>query len=195
MSTSGIDPKQALEMLLSGNSRYVSGNAVRPHQDTARRTELAAGQKPFAIVLTCSDSRVAPEILFDQGLGDIFVVRTAGNIADDVALGSIEYAAEHLGSRLIVVLGHQKCGAVTAAVQGGDAQGHIASIIRAIQPAVSAVKGQEGDAILNATIQHVRLTVSQIAACPPIIDTMATKGQLQVVGALYALDKGTVTLI
>ena len=108
----------------------------RPNQGVERRKELVEGQHPFAIILCCSDSRVPPEVIFDQGLGDLFIVRTAGNVFDNIALGSIEYAVEHLEVPLLVVLGHGQCGAVTATVEGGHAPGHISNVVEAIQPAV-----------------------------------------------------------
>ncbi len=133
---------QALQTLLDGNKRFAAGRQLHPNQGKERRDEVAKGQKPFAIIVGCSDSRIPPEILFDQGIGDLFIIRLAGNIVDDMALGSIEYAADHLGSRLVVVLGHSKCGAVTATAQGGEAHGHIGSIVKAIAPAVDRAKGK-----------------------------------------------------
>ncbi|MDD2837205.1 MAG: carbonic anhydrase, partial [Methanothrix sp.] len=111
---SGISSEQALQMLMEGNARFVSGNVIHPDQTADRRSELVSGQHPFAIVVGCSDSRVPPEVVFDQGLGDIFVIRTAGQVMDKVTLASIEYAVEHLNVPLILVLGHDSCGAVTA---------------------------------------------------------------------------------
>ena len=132
-----IQPNKALELLKAGNSRFVSG-ALTPKDDyAALREKLSAGQHPFAVVLCCSDSRVVPEIIFDQKLGDLFVIRNAGNVVDDDVLGSIEYAVEHLGTPLVVVLGHSCCGAVTATCQGGDLPGHIVDIAKRIQPAIS----------------------------------------------------------
>ena len=129
--------QQALELLKAGNARFVSG-ALTPKDDyTELREQLSAGQHPFAVVLCCSDSRVAPEIIFDQKLGDLFVIRNAGNVVDDDVLGSIEYAVEHLGTPLVVVLGHSCCGAVTATCQGGDLPGHIVDITQRIRPAIS----------------------------------------------------------
>lgn len=192
MHVTGIDPAEALKMLLEGNARFVTGQVTHPHQGADRRAEVVGGQKPFAIVLCCSDSRVPPEVLFDQGIGDIFIVRTAGNVADAVALGSIEYAAEHLGSRLILVLGHQKCGAVTAAVQSSSAPGHIDSIVKAIQPGVAAAKGKGGDEVLNATKENIRHIVAQIKSCEPILAEMVKEGKVQVIGGLYYLDSGKV---
>ena len=131
------DSQQALDLLKAGNTRFVSG-ALTPKDDYAElREQLSKGQHPFAVVLCCSDSRVAPEIIFDQKLGDLFVIRNAGNVVDEDVLGSIEYAVEHLGTQLVVVLGHSSCGAVTATCQGGDLPGHILYLAKRIQPAIS----------------------------------------------------------
>jgi len=145
-----VAPDEALGRLKAGNERFVSNQDSTSKPVAARRTETAGGQNPFAIVVGCADSRTAPEIVFDQNIGDLFVVRTAGNLVDDYGLGSIEYAVEHLGVRLIVVLGHERCGAVTAALAGGTAPGHVNALVRDIQPAVVAAKGKEGDGLANA---------------------------------------------
>ncbi|MBA3939351.1 MAG: carbonic anhydrase, partial [Planctomycetes bacterium] len=120
---------QALQRLMEGNARYVAGKATHPHQDAARRAEVTNVQKPIAIIVTCADSRVGPEVVFDQGLGDIFVLRVAGNVADDDVQASIEYAVEHLNVNLVMVLGHERCGAVKAALAGGELPGHLAGLI------------------------------------------------------------------
>ena len=128
---------QALELLKAGNARFVSGSLTPKDDYTDLREQLSAGQHPFAVVLCCSDSRVAPEIIFDQKLGDLFVIRNAGNVVDEDVLGSIEYAVEHLETPLVVVLGHSCCGAVTATCQGGDLPGHIVDIAKRIRPVIS----------------------------------------------------------
>ncbi|HET7536058.1 MAG TPA: carbonic anhydrase [Candidatus Didemnitutus sp.] len=132
----GPSPDQALSKVMEGNARFAAGKAIHPDQTAARRIEQAKAQTPFAIVLTCADSRVAPEMYFDQGIGDLFVIRNAGNILDDHVFGSIEYAVEHLHVSLILVVGHDKCGAVTAAIEDGEAPGHIPSIVNEIAPFV-----------------------------------------------------------
>jgi carbonic anhydrase len=195
MHTSSISPDQALEMLIEGNHRYTSGNAQHPHQDATRREDVLAGQHPFTMLLSCADSRVPPEVFFDQGIGDLFIIRNAGNILDDVVIGSIEYGAEHLGIPLIVVLGHTKCGAVTATVQGGEAPGHIGAIVKTIMPAVEATRDMAGDAVLNATIENVRMTVEALKTCEPFLAHMVKDGKLKVVGGLYHLDSGAVELL
>lgn len=186
---SSVSPLDALK---AGNARFVAGQAVHSNQTVDRRTEVAAGQHPFAIIVGCSDSRVPPEIVFDQGLGDLFVVRVAGNIVDDHALGSIEYAAEHLHVPLVVVLGHDKCGAVDAAVSGGEVPGHIASIVDAIKPAVEEAKSEQGNLLDNAIDANIRRVVYEIRHSEPILGHEVEAGKLTVVGARYKLDSGQV---
>jgi len=188
----GVPPEQALERLVQGNQRFVQHKEKHPDQAPAYRKQLASEQHPFAVVLGCADSRVAPELLFDQGLGDLFVVRDAGNTIDDEMLGSIEYAVEHLGSRLIVVMGHEKCGAVSAAVAGGEAQGHIKSVVAAIQPSVDETKSQPGDKVHNCVVANARRVAKQIRASEPVLKEMVEKGQIKVIAANYDLDSGKV---
>jgi carbonic anhydrase len=181
-----------LDVLKEGNRRFVEGRMVHDHQNMERLMEVAKGQHPIAIIVGCSDSRVAPEIVFDQGLGDLFVVRVAGNVIDDHALGSIEYAVEHLHTSLIVVLGHDRCGAVQAAISGDDAPGHIQSIVESIRPAVEAAKSEPGDLLDNAIDENVRRVVNQLQTSQPILGHEVQEGHLQVVGARYLLDSGAV---
>jgi carbonic anhydrase len=133
--TAAAEANSPLARLEEGNRRAASNHSTHPHASSARRGEVAQSQSPFAVIVSCSDSRVPPELLFDQGYGDLFVIRIAGNVVEDTALGSIEYAVEHLGAKLLVVLGHERCGAVKATVDGGEAPGHIGSIVNAIKPA------------------------------------------------------------
>lgn len=182
----------ALQWIKFGNERHMVGRYVHWHQSAARRMEVAAGQRPHTIIVSCSDSQVPPEILFDQGLGDLFVVRVAGNIVGDHELASIEYAAGHLGVPLVIVLGHQRCGAVAAAVTGGDMPGHLGSLISALSPAVSRTKGMEGDPVDNAVHSNVRLVVEAIRTSEPVLSHMVNSGKLEVVGAYYSLDTGEV---
>lgn len=186
---------ESLQKLVEGNKRYSFSKQSHPNQDIERRNEVAKGQKPFAVIVGCSDSRIPPEIIFDQGLGDLFVIRVAGNIVDDVALGSIEYATSHLGSQLIVVLGHSKCGAVTATVQGGEAHGHIGSIVKAILPAVERAKAETGDLTDNSIRANALLVADQIKTSQPILSEMARNGKIEVVSAYYDLDSGLVTIL
>jgi carbonic anhydrase len=191
-SRDGVSADEALARLVIGNRHYVTGSPMYPDQDSARRADLANGQAPFAIILSCSDSRVAPEVVFDQGLGDLFVVRVAGNVANAIGIASLEYAAEHLGTRLIVVLGHERCGAVTAAVQGGKLPGHLPALMAALQPAVAANKDPDGDPVEGAMRANVELTAAYLRACGPILSERVEKGELKIVGARYDLDTGLV---
>jgi carbonic anhydrase len=191
-----VRPAEALARLQEGNRRFVAGEAEHPHQSPDRREELAGGQRPFAVVLGCADSRTAPEFVFDQGLGDLFVVRVAGNIVEDGGLASIEYALEHLGARLIVVLGHESCGAVKAArdtvAAGGEAPEHLKTLIEAIEPAVKETQSQDVDATVRANVQHV---VRALSHAEPVLEEMIRAGDVAVVGARYDLDTGEVEFL
>ncbi len=191
----GVGADEALARLMEGNKRFVEMKLAHPDQDAGCRTNLAKGQQPFAVILGCSDSRVPPEVIFDQGLGDLFVVRVAGNVADDLGIASMEYAVEHLGSRLIVVLGHERCGAVTAAVKGGEFPGHLPALMTALKPAVDKSKGEAGDAIDNAIVANVQITAEQLRESKPILAEMMEKGEIKIVGGRYDLDTGAVELI
>ncbi len=191
----GADPAVVLRQLMDGNKRYAANHASHPHQVAARRTELATAQHPRAVILGCADSRVPPELVFDQGLGDLFVVRVAGNVASDEVLGSIEYAVEHLGATLIVVLGHERCGAVGAAVKGGDPEGHVASLVKEILPAVQQTKGQPGDSVENALRANVSRVVARIQADESVLKPAIQAGKIKVVGARYDLDTGLIGLL
>lgn len=191
----GVSKEIALQRLMNGNKRFVKNQLTHPNQNSKRRTELSKGQHPFAVVITCSDSRVTPEILFDQGLGDVFVVRVAGNIVDDNALGSIEYAVEHLGSKLVVVLGHSKCGAVDATVKGGEAPGHIKSLVDAIKPSVDMAKTQTGDILENSIQNNIKSVVEKIRTSKPILEELSAKEEIMVVPAEYDITTGAVTLL
>ncbi len=187
----------SLQALKEGNRRYVTGQAQHPRQDAARRGEIAPRQCPFAVILGCSDSRVPPEIIFDQGLGDLFVIRTAGHVADRAVAGSVEYAVEHLGVPLVVVLGHTRCGAVTAAVHSAPAEetphpSPIGYLIEAILPAVRQTADLPGDPVANAVDAHIRLTVESLVAASPVLAERAHSGALRIVGARYDLESGEV---
>ena len=181
-----------LRELKVGNDHHVAKRYQHPHQNAARQRELAGGQHPHAIVLSCADSRVAPEIILDQGLGDLFDVRVAGNVASDIELASIEYAAEHLHTPVLVVMGHQKCGAVTAAAAPGEAEGHLPSLLALIRPAIESAKGRPGDLIENAVHFNVENVVRQVRESTPVLSGLVTRGTLTVVGAVYSLDTGRV---
>jgi carbonic anhydrase len=187
--TSSVSPDEALGRLKAGNERFALSKMSAEKPVAARRMETAQSQRPFAIVVGCADSRTTPEIIFDQNIGDLFVVRTAGNLVDDYALGSIEYAVEHLGARLIVVLGHERCGAVSAALDGPSAPGHINSLVRDIQPAVAAGKGKEGDALVNAVHENDALVAAKIRKQAEFGELAP---QVKVVEGYYNLDTGRV---
>jgi carbonic anhydrase len=163
-------------------------------QAAKRRAELAKNQHPFAIIVSCSDSRVPPEMVFDEGLGDLFVLRVAGNVINDESLGSIEYAVDHLAVRLIVVLGHQRCGAVKAAkdtiAANGKAPAHIESLVQAIRPAVEATTKADLEATVEANVKNV---AQALRTSMPILKPKVDAGEVRVIGANYSLDSGTVT--
>jgi carbonic anhydrase len=198
----GVNADEALKRLLDGNQSYVSNrltieNAIGP----ATRRALAEGQQPYAVILSCSDSRVPPEIIFDKGPGAIFVVRVAGNVSDPIIVGSIEYAVEHLGSTLIMVLGHSRCGAVTAAVDGaGHEPGNIGAILETIAPAVElARKDKEGAAkselVEAAADINIKLTAQSLVEKSPLIRSLVDSGKIKIVKAKYDLHDGTVKLL
>ncbi len=195
---SGISADEALRLLKEGNARYVEGKLQHPRQDRARRALTAAqGQHPLATVLSCSDSRVPPEIIFDQGIGDLFVVRVAGNVSATDEIGSIEYAVDHLATPLVVVLGHSQCGAVTALVDDTKLPPNIASLVEPIQPAVEKARqanaGAAKDVILKAAITgNVWQSIEDMLRQSPLIREKVRDGQANVVGALYDIDSGQV---
>ena len=194
----GLTADEALAKLKEGNMRYVAQASVAPHQDAARRHETATGgQHPFATILSCADSRVPLEIVFDQGVGDIFAVRVAGNVAAVDELGTMEYGAEHLAVPLIVVLGHTKCGAVTAVVKNEPVTENIGQLVAPIVPAVKSVKSRFASASLDEVISksieaNVWQAISDIYAKSPLLKKMAAAGKVKVVGALYDIDSGKV---
>jgi len=186
---SSVAPDEALSRLKVGNERFAQSKVSASKPVAARRAETAKDQHPFAIVVGCADSRTAPEIIFDQNIGDLFVIRTAGNLVDEYALGSIEYAVDHLGTRLIVVLGHERCGAVSAALAGDSAPGHINSLVRDIQPAVTATKGKEGDALANAIHENDAEVAAKIRKQAQLGELAS---QVRIVEGYYDLDTGKV---
>jgi carbonic anhydrase len=196
---SGPNPNTVLESLLDGNTRFADNLKQHPHQQPQRRIKTAQeGQKPIATILTCSDSRVPPEIIFDAGIGDIFVVRVAGNIADKIELGSIEYGIGHLGTTLIMVLGHSKCGAVTAAVNKAEVGGNIKNIIKSIEPAVEKAraenKGLGNDALVPKAIKaNVWQVIDDILKNSAEVRKMVREAKVKIVGAIYDLESGKVT--
>jgi carbonic anhydrase len=189
-----ITPDQALERLMEGNQRFVQQKQIHPDQNMARIQEVAGGQAPFAAILSCADSRVSPEIIFDQGLGDLFVVRVAGNIATIEDIGSEEYAVAILGAPLIMVLGHESCGAVTAAVEREELPGVIESLVLAIDPAVKIAKRQSGDLLTNAIKANVKLQKDRLQYSS-VITSAIEAGKLKIVGAYYDLHTGAISLV
>jgi carbonic anhydrase len=197
-------PAEALKLLMDGNERFVAGKdtAAQKQRSPERRVAVAEGQKPFAIIMACADSRVVPELLFDQGLGDLFVIRVAGNVvhgAGPVVKGSIEYAVAVLGSPLVMVLGHSKCGAIKAALKvlddGKSPPGAIGELVNDIKPAVEAVKGKGGDRLENAIRANVAEGVKTLKGLDPIVGPATKDGKVKVVGATYDLRSGKVELI
>lgn len=191
-----VGPAEAISKLKEGNARYTSGSLQHPGQTAERRAELARTQHPFAAILSCSDSRVPPEVVFDQGLGDLFIVRVAGNIINDEGLGSLEYTVDHLGTRLILVLGHQRCGAVDAARETiaakGKAPGHIESLVTALRPAVDATAKGDLETTIKANVKNV---VQALRSSTPILKAKVDSGEIQVIGGYYSLDTGAVTFL
>jgi carbonic anhydrase len=218
-----ISPADAISRLKEGNSRFIAGNMQHPHetsderayiaknsyenpdamslgmtteQAAKRRGELTKSQHPFAIILSCSDSRVPPELVFDEGLGDLFIVRVAGNVLNDEGLGSIEYGVEVLGARLILVLGHQSCGAVDAAMKTvaakGKAPGHIQSLVTAIKPVVESTPKADLDTMIKANVKHV---VDALRSSKPLLKPRIDSGEVQVIGGYYTLDSGAVSFL
>ena len=193
----GVEPMpgnahEALDRLKEGNERFSAGRVVRHHQSRAWRHRLTGEQRPYATVLGCSDSRVPVELVFDQGFGDLFVVRVAGNVATDPEIASIEYAADHLHTPLVVVMGHQSCGAVGAAIAGGTPEGHLPTLVNVIQPAVDEARKEKGDLSANAVRINVERTVQQLRESKPVIAELVAEHKVRVVGAVYSLDTGRV---
>ncbi|MDY6958911.1 MAG: carbonic anhydrase [Halobacteriota archaeon] len=187
---------EAWEELMKGNKRYVAGESTDKDL-VSRRIEVESGQDPFVTVITCSDSRVPPELLFDQGLGDIFVIRTAGNVVGPIALGSIEYGVEHLHTPLLVILGHQHCGAVTTAVEG-EAEGNIGTILKEIHPAVDTARGskKEGEKLVEEAVkENIRLVIQNTLKESRVVHELYETGDLKIIGAKYFLDSGKVEII
>lgn len=186
---------EALALLMAGNHRYVTGEMTYPRQAAVDRQALIAGQSPFAVILGCADSRVPPNLIFDQGLGDLFVIRVAGNIVDDAILGSIEFALATLQTPLVMVLGHANCGAVQATLSGGELAGHLPSLAAAIQPAVDRVKDAPGDQLDQAIKANALNVADQLRHSQPILAGSVRAGQVRIVAAHYDLASGKVTVL
>jgi carbonic anhydrase len=191
-------PETALERLMKGNTRYVEG-VSRRHDFKHEREALSQGQNPFAAVLSCADSRIAPELCFDTSRGDVFVCRVAGNFASDDMVASFEYAVQVLNTPLIMVLGHESCGAVDATVKsikdGTTLPGHLPALVAALSPAVKAEQGAPGDLLANAIRRNVTLNVERLKTAAPILKSFADDKKINVVGGIYRLKTGRVELL
>ncbi len=186
-----------LEILLEGNKRFASMKPNHPHETRKRVDDISSSQHPFAAIICCSDSRVPPELVFDQGLGDLFVVRTAGNLMSGLEIGSIEYAVEHLGVKQVLIMGHKECGAIKAFISGGEPEGHIKDIVDSIKAEHEIKQIKPGDKdMLNDCIQaNVLHGLHQLKLHSGILNEKIKKGELQVDGACYDLKSGLVNLI
>lgn len=185
--------QEILDRLKTGNDRFVADHLDGKLQDSTRRESLTSGQDPYAIILSCADSRVVPELAFDTGLGEIFVIRVAGNIANSSSIASIEYAVAHIGSKVIVVLGHQSCGAVTAAVNGGDNGYNLNHLLSHITPAIAA--SDKGASVNDVVKKNAELTANELQTRSAIIKDAVAAGKLKIVPAYYNLDTGKVDFL
>lgn len=197
----GPPADEVLQRLLEGNQRFVKGEAAGPRRRPDDFRPLAEGQRPVAVIVGCADSRVPPELLFDQGVGDLFVVRVAGNVvsgAGPPVKGSIEYGVAELGVSVVMILGHSECGAVKAAIKHMDDRealpGALGPLINSIKPAVQKVKGRPGDLLDNAIRANVEIGVGRLRSLQPIVAPAVQRGRVKVVGAVYDLRTGSVTL-
>ena len=193
-----MSPDASLKRLMEGNQRYVAGIARR-HDFKHEREALAGGQNPYAAILSCADSRIAPEYAFDSGRGDLFVCRVAGNFASSEMVASLEYAVAVLGAPLVLVLGHESCGAVDATIKslkdGTTLPGQLPSLVTAVAPAVKEVSGQPGDLLANATRQNVIDNVAKLGSATPVLNAAVAQGKLKVVGGIYRLGDGRVEMV
>jgi len=191
-------PQEALERLMAGNERYTTNRSLPLNESNQRRTEVAQGQHPFATIFSCVDSRVPPELVFDRGLGDLFVIRTAGHVIDEAVLGSLEFGVAELQIPLLMVLGHAKCGAVTASIEAvehhAEAPASIAYLVKGITPAIELAEEETGDKLTNCINANIALTVKRLREAPILAEAVAA-GKLLVVGARYELESGTVEMV
>ncbi len=193
-SSDPTNPDQTIQALLDGNKRFVQRKRANPHQDAARLAEIAKTQKPFAAILSCADSRVPSEIIFDQGFGDLFVCRVAGNIATPEEIGSLEFGTLVLGSKVIIVMGHERCGAVAATIKGAQVPGQIGSLLEAIKPAVARSEGQKGDRLENACKANVLVQIEKLKSSP-VLSQLIQEKKLKIIGGYYDLDTSRVSLV
>lgn len=191
-----VDPRVAIKKLMGGNKRFVEGKSIKPRQDMETIKKLENGQAPFATIVGCSDSRVPNEMIFDQGIGDLFIIRTAGQVSAAASYGSMEFAVLKLKTKLIVVLGHTECGAVAAAVERPEnVPGHIVSLINDIKPAVAKSSHFVGNAVNNAVRQNVIEQVKSLRDLDPILHAQYIKGEILIVGAVYDIHTGKVEFL
>ncbi len=190
-----VNPDEALKRMMDGNKRFVEERRLNPNSSRLRLQETAVAQYPFACILGCADSRVPAEIVFDQGLGDLFVVRVAGNVASQTAIGSLEFSTAVLGSQLIVVLGHSRCGAVSAAVKGDPLPGRIGVFVEEIKPAVERIRSKTGDLEDNAVTANAQYQAQKLAESSTILAGLIREGKLKIVGGRYDLATGRVTMV
>jgi carbonic anhydrase len=193
-----LSPDAALDRLMKGNARYVAGHTAR-YDFQQQRAALRAGQNPIAGILSCADSRIAPEFCFDTARGDVFVCRVAGNFATEEIVASFEYAVQVLNAPLIVVLGHEACGAIDATIKsvkdGTTLPGHLPSLVHALTPAVQQAQGQPGDLLANAIRDNVAMNVAKLKTSTPILQSFVNQNKLRIVGGIYGLKTGRVELV
>lgn len=189
------EEKTPLNKLIEGNLRYVNSTTVCHDDWSAKRLAQTKGQAPFAVIITCSDSRVPPEIIFDQVLGDLFVIRIAGNVVDDLAIGSIEYGVAVLGADLVVVLGHSNCGAVDGALKGLKFDNHIQDVLNEIHPVIASVKDSGGDVLEKAIKANVANVEKKLQNSKPVLGKLLAEGKIGILGAYYDLATGKVEFI
>lgn len=190
-----LSPDAALKRLLDGNKRFLQQKRENPDQSLARLRLVAKAQHPFVSMLSCSDSRVPSEIIFDQGFGDLFVVRVAGNVVTTEGIGSLEFGTAVLGTPLIMILGHERCGAVTAAVKGEPLPGRMGTFVEDIKPALTKARSKSGDLVNNTVIANVQLQVETLKQTSTILTQLMQSGKLKIVGGRYDLDTGEVTIV
>lgn len=190
-----VSPDAAIKRLMEGNQRFIDGKRLNPNQSRLRLQETSVAQYPFAAILGCADSRVPAEIVFDQGLGDLFVVRVAGNVASQTAIGSLEFATAVLGAQSIMVLGHARCGAVSAAIKGDPLPGRIGVFVEEIKPSVESVRFKTGNLEENSIIANVQYQVRKLAESSTILAKLMKEGKLKIVGGRYDLATGKVTML
>ncbi len=187
--------RDALDRLMDGNARFVASRSENPNRTPQRRAELLGGQEPFAAILGCADSRVPPEVIFDQGLGDLFVLRVAGNVASDHMVASVEYAVGHLGVGLVMVLGHSRCGAVTATLHKHATEGHLPKLAALIEPACVQTHGAPGDPVELAGRANARRMAARLREESAILAASAAEGRIGILAAYYDLESGRVEVL